>query len=45
MFMQKFFLAEDEFTLTQLAREKQKPGEDVVAYIRRFRERSLDVRE
>ena len=45
LFVQKFFLAEDEFTLTQLGREKQRSGEEVVAYIRRFRERSLYVRE
>ena len=43
MFLEKFFSTQERVTLTDMGRTRQKPKEDLMDYIERFRERSLDI--
>lgn len=42
LFNDKFFCDEARFTLVELDRTRQYPGEDLNVYMKRFRERALD---
>ncbi|KAF7138338.1 hypothetical protein RHSIM_Rhsim07G0161100 [Rhododendron simsii] len=44
-FYSKFFYVEDRLTTLQLMKVTQRPSEDLNAYVRRFRELSVDVQE
>ena len=44
-FMKKFFSVDDRVTLADLGREKQRLGEELLDYIRRFRDISLSCHD
>ena len=44
-FCRKFFITEDDITIFDRARKVQKPGEEIIDYIKRARDRSLEIRE
>ena len=45
MFLEKFFSTQERVTLIDMGRIRQKPKEDLMEYIERFRERSLDIQD
>ena len=45
MFLEKFFSTQERVTLTDMGRIRQRPKEDLMEYIERFRERSLDIQD
>src|SRR5262249_5256716 len=45
MFLEKFFSTQERVTLTDMGRIRKKPKEDLMDYIERFRERSLDIQD
>ena len=44
-FYEKFFYAEERLTSLHLRRVVQRSGEDVLVYVKRFREKAIEIQD